>query len=386
MNYLWKKIKQSIFENKGFFTIGIGDIFGNIISAGFWFILAALMSPNDYGNLHYLLAIAGMGQIFSLISPSNTLIVYSGKKIPIQSTLILFSILLGFVSAIIITFQSNRIDVIILMFGFMFIEITSGILLGEKKYFAYSKYLLLQKICLFVLGLSFFHIFGLDGIILGISLSYFVFIKIIISEIKKYKINLSLLNDKKGFIVNNYLLILSGSMGSQIDKFIIFPILGNKILGEYSLSLQMLIILTLISGISFKYFLSQDSRNENNAFSKKIIILLSVGIAIFGSLILPLIIPIFFSSYTNSIDAIRILSWTVVPETIQLILSSKLLGLERSKYVLISNITSTVFLILGFVLLGPIYGIIGLSIVLLISTIIQVLILIYGLKKLSINF
>ena len=42
---------------------------------------------------------------------------------------------------------------------------------------------------------------------------------------------------------------------------------------------------------------------------------------------------------------------------------------------------STIFLITGFLTLGPLYGIVGLSIILLISTIIQVFILIYGVKR-----
>ena len=42
--------------------------------------------------------------------------------------------------------------------------------------------------------------------------------------------------------------------------------------------------------------------------------------------------------------------------------------LEKSKYILISKIFSIVIMITGFMILGPIFGIIGLAITLLIST------------------
>ena len=82
---MWKNIKKIIADNKGIFAIGIGDIAGNCISASFWFILAIFVGPEEYGQIHYFLAIAGLAQIFSLIATKNTLVVYTAKKIQIQS-------------------------------------------------------------------------------------------------------------------------------------------------------------------------------------------------------------------------------------------------------------------------------------------------------------
>ena len=61
-----------------------------------------------------------------------------------------------------------------------------------------------------------------------------------------------------------------------------------------------------------------------------------------------------------------------------LIYTSKLLGLEKSKFVLISNIISTTVLIMGMIALGPIFGILGIVSMVLISTCIQLVILIIG--------
>ena len=69
---------------------------------------------------------------------------------------------------------------------------------------------------------------------------------------------------------------------------------------------------------------------------------------------------------------------TVIPEMLILIYTSKLLGLEKSKFVLISNIISTTVLIMGMIALGPIFGILGIVSMVLISTCIQLVILIIG--------
>ena len=46
---------------------------------------------------------------------------------------------------------------------------------------------------------------------------------------------------------------------------------------------------------------------------------------------------------------------------LSLIYTSKLLGLEKSKFVLIDKIIGTSLLFIGFIILGPIFGIIGLA-------------------------
>ena len=53
------------------------------------------------------------------------------------------------------------------------------------------------------------------------------------------------------------------------------------------------------------------------------------------------------------------------------IYTSKLLGLEKSKFVLISKIIAISALIIGFIILGPIFGIKGLASVFLLTGIFE---------------
>lgn len=383
MNQLWKKIIDILKNNQGVFSVGFGDSVGKGISAFFWFLMAGILGPEQYGEIHYFLAIAGMGQIFSLIATSQTMTVYTAKKINIESTLIVISLISGSVAFFIILISTLKIEVAFLVLAFILIELTNGILLGNRKYQTYAKFFLTQKILLFVLGLGLFFQFGIPGIIAGIVLSHFPYVYVILKEMRKTKVDFSLLISRKGFIINNYLIVLSGSFSNQIDKFIIVPILGFALLGEYSLSLQILVMLTIVNNIIFKYILPQDSIGIKNYEIKRNAIILSIIIAILGSILLPFVIPEIFPEYVGTVDAIRILSWVVIPDTIILIYTSKLLGLEKSKFVLTSNLLSTGILIAGFIVLGPIFGIFGLAGMVLLAACIQCIILYFGKRNLD---
>ena len=62
---------------------------------------------------------------------------------------------------------------------------------------------------------------------------------------------------------------------------------------------------------------------------KFIAILISIGLAISGMLIPPIMIPIFFEKYTEAIIAIQIISLGIIPQVIDKIYLSKYLSSEK---------------------------------------------------------
>ena len=368
MNDFWNGIKQKVFGEKDLASIGIANIIGSGIAALFWFYIASIINPEEYGEIHYYLGITGIAQLFSLVATSNVFTVYTAKNIKIQSTLILICLGTSLVSAIILFSLFARTDISLLLFGYVIFEMINGILLGKKLFSTYSKIFLIQKILTLGLGISFYSIFGIDGIIFALALSYFPYIKIVITEIKYSKINFSLFQNRKGFLINNYGLNLSGAMGSQLDKIVIAPLLGFELLGNYSLALQFFVILLILPNVVFKYLLSHDSSGKEKNNLKKYTVLLTIAFAIIGIIFLPLIIPMTFPKFVESIDAIRIMSIGIIPATISLIIQSKLLAKEKSKFVLVSKIINVLTILIGFITLGPILGIVGLAIVFVLSS------------------
>jgi O-antigen/teichoic acid export membrane protein len=173
---------------------------------------------------------------------------------------------------------------------------------------------------------------------------------------------------------------ISGAVGGQIDKIIIAPLLGFELLGNYSLAMQFLIIMMLLPTIIFKYLLIQDSSGKNTGNLKQISFIISIGLASFGIIILPMLIPFLFPQFIETTIAIQILSIAIIPATVGTFYESKLLSLEKGKFPIISKSLGIVIVIFGFLTLGPIFGIIGLSITIVASSIIQTIFIIIATK------
>ena len=371
MTDYWNNIKEKILGQKNLATIGFANLIGSGLAAIFWFYLASAINPENYGEIHYFLGIAGMAQIISLVTTPNVVTVYTAKNIKIQSTLFFLSICAGIISSIVVFILFERIDVSLLILGYIIFELVNGVLIGRKLFKRYAKFFLIQKILTLVLGITFYFAFGFEGVIFALVLSYVPSIWIIINEFRNSQIDFSLLKPRKGFILNNYGINFSNAISAQIDKIIIAPILGFELLGNYALALQFLVVLMMLTNIVFKYILTQESSGKNTNRLKNYTILLSIAIALFGIIVIPKIIPILFPKFISSIDAIQILSLSVIPGTIALLYESKLLAIEKSKFLVISKSIATVIIIVGFLTLGVAYEIIGLATTLLFATIFQ---------------
>ena len=372
--------KEKIFGHKDLVSIGSANLLGNGISAIFWFSLASLINPEEYGQIHYFLAIAGMAQLLSLISTTNALQVYVAKNIKIHSTLFFISIIAGIVSSLVVFLFFSRTDTSLLVLGYIIFELSNGFLLGKKLFSNYAKFFLTQKILTVIFGFGLYFTFGVDGIIFGLVLSYVPYIWILVNEFRNTRIDFSLLKPRKGFLINNYGINISGAVGGQMDKLIIAPILGLELLGNYSLAMQFLVILLLLPTTVFKYLLTQDSSGKNTKNLKKNTIFASVGLTMFGIVILPMIIPILFPNYIDTVIAIQIISVAIIPGTIGIFYDSKLLSIEKSKFLVIGKGIGLFTMISGFVILGPIYGIIGLAVTLVVSSCLQTLVVIIASK------
>ena len=73
------------------------------------------------------------------------------------------------------------------------------------------------------------------------------------------------------------------------------------------------------------------------------------------------LIPILLPEYIESVNAIQIMSIVVIPTSITFILTSKFLGMENSRHVLMSRIVSLVLICPFMVILGTTFGIIGIA-------------------------
>ena len=356
-----KNFKDNLIGKNGLLSIGFADIVGSAISGLFWLYIASQLNPDVYGEIIYFISIAGLAQLVSLVGSSNALTVYTAKNVKIQSTLFLISISAAAISLAIITIFLNRLDAGLLAVGFIVFSLVNSVILGKKLFVKYAKLILSQKILTLILGLGLYFVFDVYGIIYGLALSYIPHLVIFVKEFSRTKIDFALLKPRKGFIINNYVMSLTAGLGGTIDKLIIAPVLGLALLGNYSLALQMFTMMMVFSAVVYKYLLPSDASGESNKKIRQIALVISIIITILGVTVLPNVIDWIFPKYVDATYAIQIMSLGVVPGTIAILYSSKFLGMEKSKFVMIPKLVSLGVLIGGFLYFGPIYGVIGLA-------------------------
>jgi len=193
------------------------------------------------------------------------------------------------------------------------------------------------------------------------AISFFIGFLRIVHGFRETKINFKLFREKSNFISFNYIHSLVGALHGSIDKMIIGLLFGFVLLGNYSLGLQFFSLLLILPVIIGKYIIPQESSGIENKKLKKLIILISIIIAVLGFLIGPEIISQLFPKFSEVESIIRIVSLGVIPQTIILINRSKFLANEKGNYALFTGVTRTIILILSIIILGNIYGIEGIA-------------------------
>ena len=350
---------------KGLISIGSADLIGLVAAASFWFYLATEINPSEYGEISFFIGIATIGSSLATIGTSNTITVFKAKKENI-STITVISLIGSVIGATILFFIFNRVDLVLFLIGVTIFTIGYSTNLGKKEYKKYAIYILAQKGLVAIFGILFYHLFGTEGIILGISLSFFAYIPIIF-EILKEKINLNFLRGNRSFISFNYIHMISNVFDRQIDKIIIPLFLSFTVLGEYSLGMQILTVLLFLPNIITKYLLPESaSRQYDKGLIRKTIII-TIGISLFGIIVLPPIIPIVFEEYVNTTNMIMILSLAVIPTMITRLYFVKFSAVKKAKHTLFGSIISLFVMILGIVLFGEIFDGVGIAIAYLLS-------------------
>ncbi len=361
------KLKESLYKFKDLANIGFANILTTGISLIFWLYIASILGTENYGELSYLLAIAGIVSIMSLVGAGNTLIVYTAKEVKIQATIYFIAIIVSIIGSVITFILFNNIGISLYVIGYVIFGLATSEILGRKLYSDYSKYMISQRILMVVFAIGLYHVFGPSGVILGISLSFFPYVFRIYKGFKETKIEISQIKPRFGFMINNYLLDLSRTFSSSVDKLIIAPLFGFAILGNYHLSIQLLTILSILPSIVYQYVLPRDASGLSNQYLKKLTIILSVGLALIGMIFGPILLPMFFPEFTEATEIVRIVSLSVIPITVNFMYISKFMGKEKSKIILIGSVIFIISLLISILILGNNFGVNGIALSLVIA-------------------
>ncbi len=370
MANILRLIKSFFLNSPNLTSLGIASGISNLIGAIFWFYIASLLGTELYGQVSYFISIALIGSTVSLLGSANTIVVYSAKKIKIQSTIFLITIISSLITSVILfIFFEESLGISIFVVGFVIFSLFVSDLTGRKLFIKYSKIIISQKILQVCLSILLYYVVGINGIILGIGISFIPFGLLLIKEFKIQEINFSLLKTHYGFMTNNYVLDISRTLAGSVDKIFLLPILGFSLLGNFQLGVQFLSVLSIIPVVVFQYTLPNDATGHSVVKIKKYLILISILLPIITIILSPILLPIIFPEFNEAIPTIQIMSLAIIPFTITSTYVSKFLGLTKSKYVLIGSGIFLLIEIPGIIILGTFFGIIGAAISILLGRI-----------------
>lgn len=351
----------------GLVSISFGDLGGTAVGMAFWFFVASVLEPAKFGELAFFLGLAAVSSTIALLGSGNSLVVLISKKIPIISSFSFFSLIICCGISAVLGIIFSRIDLSLVVISLTIGVIGTSILTGKHDYKKFGIYNILQKITLFTLAIIIYFIFEQELFLFCIGVSYLIFLPVLVSGFKESKINKNIFWGERKFIFTNYVNTLVGVFGKEVDKFIIPAILGIAILGQFSLSIQIYAGLMIIPLIVSRLMLAEESADRDTGKLFKYTMIIQILVGIIAMIVLPLVIPTFFPKYIETIEIIPIVALSIIPATLSVILTTKIIAVKKNKILLLSTGTQMTALILGITILGTFFGSIGLGIAHLLS-------------------
>lgn len=346
---------------------GISYFIGGI----FWLYLASLLQSEGYGELSYFLAAANLAAVFSNFGSNNTITVFTSKTEKIQASLYLIPIIISTTSSIILFFILENPFVGLYVIGSVIYSFWVSSLLGLKHYKKFSITVIIEKVSEVILALSLYMIMGIDGVILGLSLSTLMFVVPLMTNRKSWEIKKGIIKSTLNFSLHSYALNLSRRISLSADKIIIMPLLGFSIIGNYQLAVQALLLLNIIPMTVYQYILPTDAIGKNTVKIKKLTISSSVVLTVLGVIFVPDLLRSFFPEFIASTEIIPVLIPAIIPMSITLMFTAKLLANEKSNQILLSSMIFAGSHIIGIFVLTEYLGIVGTAIALLLASVIQ---------------
>ena len=178
-------------------TLGIANILTTAIGGIFWLYIANLLGAEKYGEISYILGIAGIAVTLSSLGSNNTIIVFVAKGEKIHAPISLLVIAVGIISSFIIFNIFEDFGAGIYVLGSLIFGLVTSEFLGLKMYKNYAGLVVSQRILMICLSIILYHIIGHDGIIFGIGLSFFPYTYRLYHFFKDRTVDFSLIKEKK---------------------------------------------------------------------------------------------------------------------------------------------------------------------------------------------
>jgi O-antigen/teichoic acid export membrane protein len=368
-------------SNKGLVYIILGNIFGAILTGGFWLLLASLQSVEEYGETSYLVSMASLASSFALLGLNTAITTFIPKghtKIHVAANQVI--LISSIIAGLIVAQRDWLLGLFVVGMTFWMMSIYE--FLGRKSYKKYAIANIGARGCQLLVSIIFYYLIGIPGIIIGFTISFFLFSHRYFLSIKYFTKDFSEISGQMKFALHSYSFNMSNALLMYFDKIIIPSIFGYAILGYYQLGFQFLMFLGMVPISFFQYLIPEESSGHKKTKLRIAGFGLSIGLAALLYFLSPTLVNVFFPQYQNSLDAIRVISIGIIPMMIAYIINSKFLSEGNTRGVVIGAIIYQILQITLMILLGRLIEVTGIALSVVISLTGQALFLLLY-KKLS---
>lgn len=358
-------VHRTLKSHPGLLQVAIGQAGAVAIGAVFWFLMARLLEPGDYGHLNWLISIAMFASMCCVLGWGKTIITYYPKEGRDE--------LLGGATAIVLV-ASLAVGVVMsllveplvgpLIVGLSLFSMVISAELGGRRYKRYKWISVAPKFIAILLAVAMYFWIGLFGVLIGYAVPYLIFGLLSIRYIRylhKSNPGIGEARKKTGFALKAFGVDITTGSTSVLDKILIGSVFGMVTLGLYQLAYQIFAALSVLPGVLFYYLLPEKSAGTKTKPIETLGILTSVALAALVIVLSPWVIPWIFPSFAESVRVIQIMALGIIPYTIAITKMSELYARGRPGMVLISYLSALAVGTAGILVLGSYFGGIGLA-------------------------
>lgn len=345
----------------------------------FFLIFASFLTPEQYGEMNYLIALAATASVVSRFGLPHTIIVYQAKKeLETSNQINVLALILASISSIILLFFNVFAAALCLVISFFIMNQSN--LTGLRKYNRNLIFAIIRGTIILTIPFVLFEIFDITGIIIGLaignlaaSFDYFKFLKF-------KKISFGKIKEKFKILFHNFAIELSSEFPKWADKLVIAPFFGFALVGSYQFNFQFLLVIELLPVALHKFLLAEESSGKKHHRITILTIIITSGLSLIAILVVGPLVEFFYPQYLEGIASLQVMLISAIPMSISWVLTVKLQVKESTKigYTALPRIISVLVLL---VILGEIYGLMGFSIAVLSSLIINTVYLFYLYKR-----
>ncbi len=356
---------------KNFSYVAIGRTVAAVLQGIFYLVFAYLLSPDIYGQMSYLIAIAGTASIISRFGLPFSATVSLAKQNQNMGNQLNVLLLITTVAASIVLLFINIFSALLCL-SLSFFIMTQHNLLGTKEYKKFGLNEIVKSILIIIIPISLYFVFDLPGVILGMAFSNILVSINWLKSIKRHVFSFKDVKKRYKTLIHNFGLDSSLNLTKVVDKIVTVPLVGFAMTGIYQFNLQILLFMEILPHALHAFLLSEASQENKH---KKLIYLALIGsglVSLMAILFAPLVIELIFPKYQDGVLGLQIMAISLIPLTISAIFSARLQAIESTKigYSVIVRIGSLLSLI---VILAEPYGLLGLGLAVLISILLNTL-------------